>query len=184
MHPAPRVAPVVEHLAAERMAADAPEVLIALLFQVLVADHDVVHVGGLVGQVVQPRLVAADAEEDVVIDIILAAVEAVERADDVLLLVGIDLVRAAEAEHLAVPAEGLLELRRVHDEMADALDMRGPLLDPVERVAAPRLVLADIDRRPDYRDFRQLLHAVDDLDLEPVRVREAHALAATGLVEA
>src|SRR5438132_1527021 len=65
---------------------------------------------------------------------------------------------------------------------ADALDVRGPFLDPVERVAAARLVLAGIDRWPDERDFRQLLHAVDNLDLEPVRVREAHALAAARLV--
>src|SRR6266446_6868945 len=125
------------------MAADAPEMLVALFLQELVANHDVVHVRRLVRQVVQARLVAADTEEDMVVDIILAAVEPVERADDVGLLVGVDLVRAAEAEHLAVPAERLLELRRVHDEMADALDVRGSLLDPVERVAAARLVLAD-----------------------------------------
>src|SRR5437868_14404294 len=39
VHPAPWVAPIVEHLAAQRMAADAPEVLIALLLQLLVAEH-------------------------------------------------------------------------------------------------------------------------------------------------
>src|SRR5260370_868740 len=148
VHPAPRVAPVVEYLAAERMPADAPEVLVALLHQVFVADHDVVHIGGFVRQVVEPGLVAADAEEDVVIDIIVAAVEPVERADDVVLAVGPHLVRAAEAEHVAVPAERLVELRRMHDEMADALDMARAALDAGEGVAAAGPCLAETYLRP------------------------------------
>src|SRR5204863_3172526 len=116
VHPAPGVAPVIEHLAAERMPADAPEVLIALRLHDFVADHDVVDVSRLIGEVVEPRLVAADAEEGVVVDIVLAAVEPVERADDVVGAVNVDLVGAAQTEDLAVPAERLLELRRMHDE--------------------------------------------------------------------
>jgi hypothetical protein len=73
--------------------------------------------------VVQTPLVAADAEEGVVVDIVVAAIEAVERADDIVLAVGIDVVGAAQPDNLAVPAERLLELRRVDDEMADALDV-------------------------------------------------------------
>src|SRR5579862_8318977 len=99
------------------MPADAPEMLVALRRHDVVADHDVVDVGGLVAEVVQPRLVAADAEEGMVVDKIVAAVEPVERAGDVGLVADIDLVRLAEAEHLAIPAEGLLELRRMHDKM-------------------------------------------------------------------
>ena len=150
----------------------------------LVADHDVVDVGGLVGQMVEARLVAADAEEDVVVDIVVAAVEPVERADDVVLLVGIDLVRAAEAEHLAVPAEHLVEIRRHHDEMADALDVATgrarPGYSALRRrvLSSPVLTAGRLDR-----DLRQHLHAVDDFDLEPVGVGQPHALAAAGLVD-
>src|SRR6266851_8129440 len=147
MHSAPRVAPIIEHLAAERMAADAPEVFVALLLQVLVADHDVVHIGRFVRQVVETRLVAADAEEDMVVDIIIAAVEPVERADQIFLLIGIHFVGAAEAERLAIPAERLFELRGMHDEMADALDVARAAFDAVEGVAAAGLVFADVDRR-------------------------------------
>src|SRR5579862_2661465 len=68
MHPAPRVAPIIVYLAAERMAAETPEVLVALCVQVLVADHDIVDVGRLVAEVVEPGLVAADAEEGVMVD--------------------------------------------------------------------------------------------------------------------
>src|SRR5437899_8398267 len=100
------------------MAADAPHVLIALPCQMLVTDHYVVDVRCLVRQVVQTALVAADAEEGVMVDIAVAAVEAVEGADDIALLSGIELVRAAEAEHLAVPAERLVEILRHDDKMA------------------------------------------------------------------
>src|SRR5271169_3885334 len=104
MHTAPWIGPVIEQLAADQMAADAPHVLVALLLQMLVADHHIVDVGSLIRQVVEPALVAADAEEGVMVDVVIAAVEAVERADDIGLLSGIELVGAAEAEHLAIPA--------------------------------------------------------------------------------
>src|SRR5579864_2922998 len=47
VHPAPLVAPIVEYLAAERMAPDTPEMLVAPALHVLVAAHDVIDVGGL-----------------------------------------------------------------------------------------------------------------------------------------
>src|SRR5215831_13770191 len=106
---APRIGPVIEQLAADQMAADAPHMLVALLLQMLVADHYIVDVGGFVRQVVEPALVAADAEKRMMVDIVVAAVEPVERADDIALLAGIELVRAAEAEHFAIPAQRLLE---------------------------------------------------------------------------
>ena len=155
VHPAPRVAPIVEHLAAQRVAADAPEMFIPFLLHVLVADHDVVDVGRFVGQVVQSRLVAADAEKGVVIDVLVAAVEAVERADDVVLAVGVDIVGAAQADNVAVPAERLLELRRVDHEVADPLDMRRAALDAsvIKLVAALRLVFAGVDRAAASPEF-------------------------------
>src|SRR6516165_7187936 len=110
VHAAPRVGPVIEQLAADQMAADAPHMLVTLARQMLMADHHVVDVGGLVRQMVEPAPVATDAEEGVMVDIAVSAVETVERADDIALLAGIELVRAAKAEHIAVPTERLLEV--------------------------------------------------------------------------
>ena len=58
VHPSPRVGPVIEQLAADQMAADAPHVLIAFAGQMLVTDHHVVDVGRLVGEMVEAALVA------------------------------------------------------------------------------------------------------------------------------
>src|SRR5215472_535902 len=83
MHAAPRIGPVIEQLTANQMAPDAPHVLIALARQMLVTNHHVVDVGGLVRQMVEPALVAANAEESMMVDITVAAIETVERADNV-----------------------------------------------------------------------------------------------------
>src|ERR1700720_1879231 len=149
----------------------------------LVADHYVVDVGGLIGQVVEPALVAADAEEGVVVDIVVAAVEAVERADDVALFPGIKLVGAAEAEHLAIPAERLVEILRHYNKMAESLDVRRPLLDPEQFALTAVFVLAGIDRGTLDRNGVEHLHAIDDLDLVSVGIGQAHPLAAAGLVD-
>src|SRR5439155_16380460 len=147
------------------------------------ADHYVVDVGGLVRQVVEAAFVAANAEEGVMVDIAVAAVEAVERADDVALLPGIEFVRAAEAEHLAVPAERLLEVFRHDDKMAEALDVRGAALDAEELALAAVLVVARIDRRTVELDRIEQRHAVDDFDLVAVGIGQPHPLAAAGLVD-
>src|SRR6267378_7096631 len=130
VHPAPGIGPVVEELAADQMAADAPHVLIALRGQMLVADHHIVDVGGFVGEMVEAALVAANAEEGVMVDITVAAIEAVERADNVALLPSVEFVRAAKPEHLAIPPERLVEILRHDDKMAEPLDVRGAALDP------------------------------------------------------
>src|SRR5262249_57046886 len=127
----------------------------------------------------------ADAEEGVVIDKVVAAVEPVERTGDVGLLADINLVRDAETQHLAIPADRLFILRRVHDKMAHPLDVRWASLDAavVKLIGPLRLVLADIDLWAMDRDFWQHRHPVDDLDLKPVRVGQANALAAARLVD-
>src|ERR1700686_4249564 len=84
---APWIGPVVIDLAAQHMAADAPHVLVlAALFQVLVAHADVVDVRHLEGEVVQPGLLGIETEEDVMIDVSVAAVAAVERPDQIVLV--------------------------------------------------------------------------------------------------
>src|SRR5215469_5749106 len=165
------------------MAANAPHVLVAFTRQMLVTDHYIVDVGGLVGEVVETALVAANAKEGVMVDIAVAAVEAVERADDIALLPGIKFVRAAEAEHLAVPTERLLEVLRHHDEMAEALDMRRPALNAEELPLAAVLVVPGIDRRTVDLNRVEHRHPVDNLDLVAIGVDQAHALTAAGLVD-
>src|SRR5262245_14808424 len=98
VHAAPRIRPIVVDLAAEEMPADAPHVLVlAELPNVLVAGEDVIDVGHLEREVVQAGALVPDAEEHVVIDIGGSPVEPVERADDVVLAAGVDVVRADEA---------------------------------------------------------------------------------------
>src|SRR6516162_6762709 len=132
---------------------------------------------------VKTALVAANAEECMMVDIIIATVETVERAHHIALVPSIEFVRAAEAEHLAVPAECLLEVLAHHDEMTEPLDVRGPALDPEQLALAAVFVVAGIDRRARHGDGLEHRHAVDDLDLVPVGIGQAHALAAAGLVD-
>src|SRR6516165_5705984 len=183
VHAAPRVGPVIEQLAADQMAADAPHMLVALARQMLVADHHVIDVRSLVRQMIEPALVATDTEEGVVVDITVAAVETVERADDIALLAGIELVRAAKPEHFAVPTEGLLEILRHHDKMAEPLDVRGAALDAEELALAAVFFVAGIDRGARHFDRFEHRHAVHDFDLVAVGIGQAYALAATWLVD-
>ena len=104
------------------MAPDAPHVLVlAKALHVLVTHEHVVDVLHLVREMVQPRAVVADAEERVVIDVGRAAVEAVERPDEVVLASLVDVVRADEAERLAEPRHRGLDVGRGHDAVPDAL---------------------------------------------------------------
>ena len=65
VHAAPRVRPVVVDLAAEQVPADTPHVLVLAEFlQALVTGEDVVDVVDLEREVVQPRLLVLDAEEE------------------------------------------------------------------------------------------------------------------------
>src|ERR1700730_4815321 len=132
---------------------------------------------------VEAAFVAANAEERVMVDVAVAAVEAVERADDVALLSGIEFVGATEPEHLAIPAERLVEILRHDDKMAEPLDVRGTALDAEELTSAAVLVVAGIDRGPVDLDRVEQCHAVDDFDLVAVGIGQAHPLAAAGLVD-
>src|SRR5260370_11509752 len=165
------------------MAADDPHMLVALLLQMLVADHHVVDVGGVERQMIEAALAAANAEKRVMVDIEVAGVQAIKRAEDVALLPGIEFVRAGEAEHLAIPAERLVEVLRHDDEMPEPLDVRRALLDAKELALAAVFVVAGIDRRARHRDRIKQRHAVDDLDLVPVGIGQTHALAAARLVD-
>src|SRR5215467_13379640 len=113
VHAAPRVRPIVVDLAAEHMTADPPHVLIgAGLLQEIVAHADVVDVLHLERQMIEPGLLMIKAKEHVVIHVGVATVATIERADQVVLLARIDIVRADEAERLAEPSYGFVEARR------------------------------------------------------------------------
>lgn len=80
-HEAARVPPVVEDLAAQNMSSDAPDALVALLREPLVAQVlrvDVVH---LEAAVVHVRAGRAVDEEGVVVDVGGAAVDVGEERD-------------------------------------------------------------------------------------------------------
>src|SRR5215216_4248212 len=124
VYPTPGVGPIVIDLAAEHVPPDAPHVLVAAeLFQIMVAHADIVDVLHLEREVVQPGFLMREAEEDVMVDVVVAAVAAVERADQVVRIAGIDVVGADESQHLAIPGDGLAEFRRVEHAMADPLDV-------------------------------------------------------------
>src|SRR5260370_6275403 len=133
------------------MAADAPHVLIAFFLQMLVADHHIVDVGGVERQMIEAALAAANAEKRVMVDIAVAAVQAIKRTDDVALLPGVEFVRAAEAEHLAIPAERLVEVLRHDDEMPEPLDVRRALLDAEQLALAAGFFVPGIERRGRHR---------------------------------
>jgi hypothetical protein len=102
---APGILPIVVDVAPKLMPANAPNMGVALRLQVVVANHHVVDVLDLVGQVIEAGFLALDAEKDMVVDIGLAAIEAVERADQIVRLAGIDIIRCQKAERVAVPGD-------------------------------------------------------------------------------
>src|SRR5215813_12048130 len=79
VHAAPGVGPVVVDLAAQHV------LVCAELRQVIVAYGDVVDVRHFEREVVEPGLGMVEAEEHVMIDVSIAAVAAIERADQIVL---------------------------------------------------------------------------------------------------
>src|SRR5258708_39907586 len=157
--------------------------VLAELLQVMVAGEDIVDVLDLEGQVVEPGPAVGEAEEDVVVDILLAAVAAVERADEVVLAADIEVVGADEAQRVAEPLHGLAQLGRRHDAVADALHRGGPPLQPVELALAAQHLGAVVDRLAADRNRRDPVAAVHPLDLVAVWLPDPYARAAAALVD-
>ena len=70
------------------------------------------------------------------IDEVITAIKTIERADQVILLAFVDVVRADKAQSVAEPGDGFVELRRVEHAMADTLHMRRPLRQPHHHAGA------------------------------------------------
>ncbi len=147
------------------------------------AHEDVVDVLDLEGQVVEPRALVPDAEEHVVVDVLPAAVAAIEGSDDVVLAPRVDVVRADEAEVLAEPLRRLLHVGDGHDPVADPLHSRASLGQPHQRARSLQRVLAEIEGLALHGDGGKPLDPVDHLDLVAVRLSQPDALAAAGLVD-
>ena len=132
---------------------------------------------------VQPGLLVLEAEEHVVIDVLVAPVTAVERTDEVVLALHVHVVRADEAQRVTEPLHGLLELRRPHYSVPDALDRRWVLWQPHQLAGPPQGFRAGVHRIATHRNRGQRLDAPHDLDLIAVRFGETDALAPAGLVD-
>src|ERR1700722_4422249 len=74
---------------------------------------------------VEAGLLVLEAEEDVMIDEVLAAIAAVERSDQVGLVARIDVVRADKSQGLAEPSHRLGKARRHQPPVPDPLDVAG-----------------------------------------------------------
>src|SRR2546427_3779513 len=157
---APRIGPVVVDLAAEQMPPHAPHVVVlAEPRQVLVVLEHGVHVRHLERHVVQPRALVVYAEECVVIDVLVATIAAVERADDVVLVARVHVVRADEPQRLAKPLHGLLHLRRADHTVAHPLDRRGRRAQPHQIAGAAEWLEAAVHVLARHPDRRQPVHA-------------------------
>src|SRR5215510_5137815 len=153
VHPAPGIRPVVVDLAAEQVPADPPHVLVLAEFlQALVTGEHVVDVVDLEREVVQPSLLVLEAEEHVMIDVLVATVTAVERTDEVVLALHVHVVRANEAQCIAEPLHSLLELRRPHDTVPDALDRCRLLRQTHQFTGPPQGFRARVHRLTAHRD--------------------------------
>src|SRR5215510_3476049 len=179
----PRVGPVVVDLTAEEMAADAPHVLVlAESHQILVILEHRVDVRHLEREMIQTRALVPDAEEHVVVDVLIATVAAIERSDDVVLTLDVHVIRADEAERVAEPLHRLFDLGRSHHAVADALDRRRRLRQAHEHPSPPQGFAARVHRIASDLDRLERLDAVYDLNLISVWFVQPHSLAAAGLV--
>src|SRR5712691_380003 len=132
---------------------------------------------------VQTRALVPDAEEHVVVDVLIAAVATIERADNVVLALDVHVVRADEAERVAEPLHRLFDPGRSHHAVADPLDRRRRLWQAHEYPRPPQRFTARVHRVALNLDRLEWLDAVYDLNLIAVRFLQPHALAAAGLVD-
>src|SRR5713226_3506804 len=179
----PRVGPIIVDLATQEMAPDAPHMLVfAGRLEMLVTHEDVVDIDDFEGQVVEPDPLVGDAEKHMVVDVLVAAVEAIEGADEVVLAAGIDIVRRDEAERLTEPLHRLAHLGRAEDDVPDAHDRRGPWRDPHGLADARKPLVADIEGLPSDGNAIDGFDAVHELDLVAVRLAEPHPPPGSSIV--
>ena len=148
-----------------------------------IAHEHVINVVHFECHVVQTGNLALDAEEGMMIDESFAAVDPVEGRDDILFFAGIDLVRRHETKCLTEPLRAALHIRCHDDCMSQPLHVGRATLYPGKLAETGIARRSGIDAETRHRNFLQVRHAPNDLDLETVRFGQAHAFAATGSVQ-
>src|SRR6185437_1115973 len=175
----PRIGPVVENLAAEIVAADAPFMLARFRGEIFLAAHQIVEIDHFERGMTETGP-AFDQSDGVMIDRHRAAVAAHEGAARIFLG---PLVRRDDAEPRLPPFLRAREIADAEHEMAEPLDMRRALPD------ALRIVLARIEERivgrkfAPHRDLRRWRAFGDDLQPVPVGVLDRDHLAAARPIE-
>src|SRR6185312_15684423 len=85
------------------------------------------------------------AEEDVMVDISLAAIDAVEGRDHVALVVAENLIAWDEAQHLAIPGERFLKIDADDDAVTEPLHRHRPGGEAGQRAEASVARLRGVD---------------------------------------
>ena len=75
---------------------------------------------------IQSGLLVTQAEEDVMVDESVAAIAAIERSDQIVLILDVDIVGADHSQRVAEPIDGFAEARRHQNAMTNAFDVRRP----------------------------------------------------------
>src|SRR5579863_3410211 len=164
VHAAPWVSPIVVDLAAKHVPADAPHVLVGPeSFKVVVTHADVVDIGNLERKMIQSGLLMPQAEEDMVIDIGVAAIAAIERSNQIVLAFDVDVVRTDHSQHFAEPIDGFAKPRRHQHTMPNALDVGGPSRQPHELAGARGRRLPGVELLPLDGNWADRGNAGDDL---------------------
>src|ERR1700730_12410901 len=127
---------------------------------------------------IEPGLLMRQAEEDMMIDVAIAAVAAIERADDIIFVLDIDVVGTDKSEHFAKPIHRLAKARRHQNAMTDALDVRWSPGQPHQFTGPRERRFAGIELLPLHRNFRHRCDAANHLDLIAVGLAPPNPLTA------
>src|SRR5882724_7486728 len=119
------------------MPADASDVLVlAEPLQIVMAHEDVFGVLDLKGGVMGSGRRVANDEDHVMIDRLIATVQAREHAESVIRRAAVDFVGRNQPECLVIPIEGLIHSGRSQNAVADTSDARRPAAN-TDSVATP-----------------------------------------------
>src|SRR5262249_24543101 len=120
--------------------------------------------------------------EDVVVDTLRPAVDAIERTDDVGPIALVEFVGRQEPEGLPEPRQRFLQMRRRQHGVRHPLHARGPELQPSRLADGGENFSAPVERTVADRDWRRHLDAVYRLDQKTVeRIAQAYAFAPSWL---
>src|SRR5271156_5694318 len=179
---APRVAPIVENLAAQDMAADAPFMLPSLLAKPVVPAHQVVEIRDFERGMIELRLSSADQEQGVMVARNCATIAA-QKCAQRFSAAQIYLVRRDETETRFVPGLRLAEVFYVEHAVAEPLHVRWRMRQTLQGVLARRFVRIVGQHRAPNLDSISGRATGDDFDPEAVRVIQFDHRATAGSIK-